>query len=155
MSERRDNVSVKESIKTVADFIITFVVYLLLSLGAHEMFHAEIARMLGYNASASFPSWNSGYTVISPLPSSLLHKFLISVAGGGLVALFYFLIGLFTRDWETGMIMKFFVPWQAVYALFEFGYMLGYIPLKFLGIVPFVLGAIIGFYFLFRSKRKV
>jgi hypothetical protein len=146
--------SAKGSIKTAADFVITFVLYLLLSLGAHEMFHAEIARMLGYNATVSFPSWSSGYTVISPLPSSLLHKFLISVAGGGLVALFYFLIGLFTRDWETSLIMKFFVPWQGIYALFEFGYMLGYVPINLLGTVPFVLGAIIGFYFLGRSKRK-
>ena len=145
----------KERIKTAVDFVITFLVYLLLSFGAHEMFHAEIARMLGYNATVSFPSWSSGYTFISPLPSSILHKFLISIAGGGLVALFYFLIGLFTRDWETGLIMKFFVPWQGIYAIFEFGYMLGYVPIKFLGTVPCVLGAIIGFYFLMRSKRKV
>ena len=155
MAKRSENLTVKESIKPAADFVVTFLVYLLLSLGAHEMFHAEIARMLGYNATVSFPSWSSGYTVISPLPSSVLHKFLISIAGGGLVALFYFLVGLFTRDWETGLIMKFFVPWQGIYAIFEFGFMLGFIPIKLLGTVPFVLGAIIGFYFLMRSKREV
>ena len=119
------------------------------------MFHAEIARILGYNATVSFPSWSSGYTVISPLPSSIFHKFLIGIAGGGLVALFYFLIALFTKDWETSLIMKFFVPWQVIYAIFEFGYLLGYIPIKLLGTVPFLLGAIIFSYFLIRSKMKV
>ena len=56
MTKRSENLNLKERIKTAVDFVITFLVYLLLSLGAHEMFHAEIARMLGYNATVSFPS---------------------------------------------------------------------------------------------------
>jgi len=104
--------------------------------GIHEAFHCNIARMLGYEATAHFPTFFSGYVLLTPYPTNILDIFLIGIAGGGMVALFYALIALFTNDWETDLIMRLFVPLSASYALLEPIYLLGIISLTILSTLP-------------------
>jgi len=135
------------------DFIFTFLIYFFMALGAHEMFHAQLGRMLGYQAIVHFPSWTSGFVTFTPLPVDLLHIFLIGIAGGGLVALFFFGISFVTDDWETDMVMWFFVPFQGIYAILEVLYMMHLVGIVFLGLVPPAI-AVVPFIWKITERRK-
>lgn len=135
------------------DFIFTFVIYYILALGAHEMFHAQLARMLGYEAITKFPSLTSGYVLISPFPTNMIHILLIGLAGGGLVALFYVILSFVTDDWETDMVMWFYVPFQGIYAVLEVLYLLRHLNIVFLGLVPPAI-ALVPFMWKITERRK-
>ena len=138
-----------------ADLLVTFAIYFLLSLAAHEMFHAQLARELGYGAVVKFPSWASGYVLINPFPINVLHIAIIGLVGGGLVALFYLLISIFTSDWETNLIMFYFVPWQALYAVMEVLYLLRYVPISILGTVPALVAVIPLTYKVWKDSKNI
>ncbi len=126
----------KQKLHTLADVLVTLVIYYLVGVAAHEFWHCRIAEALGYGARACFPSWISGFVVVEPFPTDPLHIALIGVAGGGGVALLYALISHFTADWETDLVLWFFAPLHGFYAVCEVFYVLRLLPLWALGALP-------------------
>lgn len=122
---------------TAADVAVTFAIYLLVGIALHEFAHYQVARALGYEAVAHFPSWFSGFVLIlAPGPLPLLDSLLISIAGGGAVALAYVGIGAFTKDWEHDLVLGFFAVLHGVYAPLEALWLLGVLPRAVADIVP-------------------
>jgi hypothetical protein len=109
-------------------------IYYLLSIGAHELFHASLARSLGYKAQTSF-YWFWGYVSFQDVPVGW-HAWAIPLIGGLAVALLYILISHFTEDWETDMVLTFFAPLHGSYAVMEALWFNGFVPIWAAKLLP-------------------
>ena len=121
-----------------SDMLITLVLYYMMGVALHEYWHANVARILGYSASAHF-HWFSGWVDLPVFPTNPLHIILIGIVGGGGVALFYILISLFTNDWETKMVLNLFAPLHGTYAICEVLYLFELISIQVLAVIPIVI----------------
>lgn len=141
-SLRKDEI-LNRKIITLLDFVLTFAFYWIFSVGAHELFHTQVAHSLGYQSYAYYPNLFSGYATIEPFPTSGVDIFLISIAGGGLVALFFFIISYFTDDWETKTVLWFFFPLHGSYCIMEALYMFKLISISVLATAPTIIALIV------------
>lgn len=129
--------SLRSELWKISDFWITFILYYAVGVALHEYWHANVAKILGYSATANF-HWFSGWINLSPYPINPFHIILIGIVGGGGVALFYMLIALFTEDWKTRMVLHIFAPLHGTYAICEVLYLFEYISIQTLAIVPII-----------------
>jgi len=143
----------KQKINHLADLLATFVIYWLMGVALHEYWHANVARMLGYQARAAF-GWSWGFVAFEIMPAGW-HAWIIAFAGGGGVALFYVLIAHFTCDWEHDLVMRFFAPLHGVYAVFEMLWFAGLAPFIFALVIPPVAALIVAVEYMTRNEKEV
>jgi len=127
--------------RQIADYAFTFLFYYLASLTLHEYIHYMTGTLLGYTAEAHF-EWLTGYVLFIE-PVSLFDIWIIGIAGGLITGLLLLGISFFTEDWETDMILYFFIPLQKIYAFFQGLYLLGKLPVVIVGTVPVILAALV------------
>jgi len=129
----------RQSIRTLADVLLTFFIYWVFGTGVHEMSHALTAQLLGWSATVVFKNPLEGYTAIlnwAMIP--LMERVAIAVAGGSITAILFVVLSYFVEDWECDLVLWFLAPLHGSYAIFEVAYVLGLLPAWILATVPVI-----------------
>lgn len=125
------------------DFVLTFSLLWLLGVYIHEWSHALMGQALGWSATIGFPHPFAGWALF---PEWQLMSFssivLIALAGGLATGLLFYAWAYFTDDYEHDMALYYFGSMHIIYAFFEVAYILHYISVTILGVVPAVLALI-------------
>jgi hypothetical protein len=85
--------ALREKLLNLVDMLVGFFVFAMMTVGIHEYFHANVARMLGGEAEVVF-NWLWGYTIVTG-NFDLWQIALIALSGG----FFTFILYLYFFKW--------------------------------------------------------
>jgi len=139
---RLSNLYSKHGLREIAKYILLNLILWRVTIEVHEDGHWIMSTLLGYKDIKVMYSWAGGITLIGETILSILHGFLIGIAGGLWVSIVYTAFYL-VLDWQTDMAEKFllkaYILFQSTYAVVEAIYGAGYLDIGILSLVSMTL----------------